>query len=301
MLGRASQSGAVRLDERTGVRESAAFVPRGVGDEQLFMCSHEPPGDPVGSVLICSSILADFLANYQREVNLARSLAMAGLTVVRFHYRGSGNSDGDPAEVTLSSLQADARWAAGELTTWLPELPIAFVGTRWGALSAAAAARDHAGAPLMLCEPMTDLPRFYQDAIRSRAMSAVATGKARKGVRQLSELLARDGYADIVGNVIHPALYESTIGVDARLLVDDGPARPGLLVQFGGKELRAPHRELEKLLVDNGWQVDAEIVDIVESWWFRAGGRTVAPNSLNTALGAWLSAQLQHLTPAEQR
>lgn len=300
MLGSTAQT-ADRVDARSGVRERASFVPCGAGDEQLFMCTYEPPGDPVGTVLICPSILADFLANYQREVNLARSLATAGLTVARFHYRGSGNSDGDPAAMTLSSLQSDAAWVAEKLNGWLPDRPIAFVGTRWGALSAAAAARDFIGAPLMLCEPVTDVARFYQDAIRSRAMSAVATGRSRKGVRQLSELLARDGYADIVGNVIHPALYDSTIGVDARLLVADGPARPGLLVQFGGKELRAPHRELEKLLVDNSWQVDAEIVDIAESWWFRAGGRTVAPNSLNTALGAWLSAQLPHLTQAEQR
>lgn len=301
MLGGTARGAADRVDSRTGVRERVAFVPRGPGDEQVFMCSYEPAGEPIGGVLICSSILPDFLANYQREVNLARSLAAAGLSVVRFHYSGNGNSDGSSADVTLSSLEADACWAAQELARWLPDRPVAFVGTRWGVLSAAAAAHDESAAPLVLCEPVTDFSRYFQDALRVRAMSAIATGKSRKGARQLSELLARDGYVDIVGNVIHQALFDSTIGVDPGTVLATGTPHPGLLVQFGGTELRGPNRALEQQLVDSGWKVETKTVDVVENWWFKAGVRTQALESLNDVLVTWLVGQLQPTTHLELR
>jgi len=293
MLGQTGQLGAERVDRGSGIRERAAFLPFGAGDDQLFVCTYEPAGESVGSVLICSSILADFLANYQREVNLARAFAKAGMTAVRFHYRGTGHSDGDPAAMTLASLEADARWAAEQLTSWRPDLPIAFLGTRWGALSATAAARDYGDAPVELCEPIIDFGRYYSDAMRSRSMSAMATGKSRKDATQVSELLARDGHADIVGNVIHSALYDSTVGVDPVALLSEGKARAALLVQFGGKDVRAPLRKVEQKLVGAGWRATSRTVDVAENWWFRTGRRMVAQDELDDASRTWLRTELE--------
>ncbi len=291
---------AHRVDKRSGVRERVAFVPFGTLEDQVFISSYEPPAESVGTVLICSSILADFLANYEREVNLARGLANAGLTVVRFHPRGVGNSGGDPSQVTLTSLQDEARWVAAELTTWHPELPMVFVGTRWGALAAAAAARDHGGAPLVLCEPLTDFARFFSDAGRSRAMSALASGRS-KSFEPLPELLVRDGFADIVGNIVHRALFDSSVDQDARQLLAEGPSRPSLLVQFGGQDLRTANRRLEQHLVDGGWHVDTAIMAVAENWWFGSGPHARAASALNDAAQDWIVKQLAGLTASEPR
>jgi pimeloyl-ACP methyl ester carboxylesterase len=283
--------GAERIDRRVGVRERVSFVPVGQGDDRVFMCVHEPVGAAVGSVLLCSSILADFLANYQREVNLARHLAAAGLATVRFHYLGTGNSDGDSTQVTLTTLQDGARWAAEEVRRSYPDLDLSFVGTRWGALTAAAAAEDHPGAPVVLCEPLTDFRGYYRDAMRSRAMASIASGNGRPSGADVRELIDLDGYADIVGNVIHPALYESTADEDAvKLLVGLRP-HPALVLQFGGTGTRPAIRDLEEQLSGAGWSIESAVIDLQESWWFRAGRRLLTHPQLNESIAAWLPRQ----------
>lgn len=303
MFARSEQLGADRVDSRTGVRERAAFIPVGTGGEQMLMFSYQPAGDPIGAVLICPSILGDFLANYRREVNLARCLASFGMAVARFHYRGTGNSAGDPTQLTLSSMNTDTRWAAQELAGSLPGLPVGFVGTRWGALSAAATlAHDYPTAPLVLCEPLTDFSRFYGDAMRSRAFSAVATGKSLQPARQISDLLARDGCADIVGNVVHRALYESTVGVEPGQLLITGSSHSSLLVQFKGTDLRPANRKLVKQFADVRLRVDTTIVDIAESWWFRPQAPHLVPvaHAFNDAVRTWLQSELPKSARSEQ-
>lgn len=303
MFGRSELSTAERVDSRTGVREEAAFVPVGAHGEQMLTYTYQPAGEPVGQVLIAPSIMGDFLANYRREVVLARSLAAAGIAVVRFHYRGTGNSFGDPAQITLASLAEDATYLAHEMVRSLPAVPIGFIGTRWGALSAAAAANDFPGAPLALCEPLTDFSRFYSDAMRSRAMSAIATGKSVKAAKHITDLLARDGKADIVGNVLYPALHTSTVGVDPVQLLTEGDPRPRFLVQFGGNDLRPAHRKLEKEFTDRQLPMDTVIVDVAESWWFRPDAPTLVPiaQGLNDSLLNWLQAELSKSAQLEQQ
>jgi alpha/beta superfamily hydrolase len=285
-------SDAMRVDERTGVRERAAFVSGPSADEQIFMCSHEPPTDPVGAVLICSPVLADFLSHYQREVNLARSLAEAGFTVARFHYRGTGNSDGDNALVTLSSLEADALWMAEELRSWLPDVPLAVVGTRLSSLVAASVARDHPEAAVVLCEPVTDPRRYFQDGIRSAAMASIASGRARQGSGDLAAQIDRDGSVDILGNLIHRDLYQTTVAVDPTAFLLAAGQHPALLMQFGGRDLRAPLRSLKERLGEGGWDLDASIIDLQESWWFRAGRRLLSHPELNSSVETWLVRQM---------
>lgn len=303
MFARSDRLGADRVDPRTGVRERAAFSAVGTGGEQMLLFSYEPAGDPIGVVLICPSILGDFLANYRREVNLARCLASFGMAVARFHYRGTGNSGGDPAQLTLSSMDTDTRWAARELVGRHPGLPIGFVGTRWGALSvAAAAAHDYPRAPMVLCEPVTDFSRFYSDGMRSRAFSALATGKTSQPARQISDLLMRDGCADIVGNVVHPALYDSTVGVEPGQILTTGSSHSSLLVQFKGTDLRPANRKLVKQFAAARMHVETTIIDIAESWWFRPQAPHLVPvaHAFNDAVRTWLQSELPASARLEQ-
>ena len=112
----------------------------------LFGCLHIPAGEVRGGLVICSPILADFGANYQREVNLARHLAADGVAVQRFHPRGTGHSDGDAADLTLQSLIDDATQAFAHLRDRLPGRTIAVLGTRFSALVATRVAGARGGA-----------------------------------------------------------------------------------------------------------------------------------------------------------
>ena len=54
------------------------------------------------------------IALYREETLAARAAAALGIPVFRWHARGHGDSSGDFADVTLATLEEDARAAAAE-------------------------------------------------------------------------------------------------------------------------------------------------------------------------------------------
>lgn len=281
---------AVRIDRHSGAAERARLTPVGEGDSQVYVVSHEPPQPPTGAVLICSSVLVDLLANYLREVHLARRLAAAGVSTLRFHYRGTGNSDLDASEFSLSTLVEDAIWARDQLVAQTGGAPLAFVGTRWGALTALAAAEPHPTAPVVLVEPVVEIERYFREAMRAKRMTGIATG-ASVASSDVPAALAADGLVDVVGDVIHPRFYESVAHHDPLAGLVPG-SRPVLLAQMGGRALRPGHRSLMDRLRSLGWSADSVIVDVDESWWFRTGPADALQTGLTEPVATWLTDQL---------
>jgi pimeloyl-ACP methyl ester carboxylesterase len=91
-------------DTSTGVSETAAFISSAAG--LVLVHAHIPASPAQPPVVICSSVYEELRNNYRREVLLARRLAAAGAPVVRFQYRGFGNSDDAPgAGPTFDTLR----------------------------------------------------------------------------------------------------------------------------------------------------------------------------------------------------
>ncbi len=271
-----------RVDTTTSIRHSVVYADRGGGD-RMFVCMHEPPTRPRGAVLICSSVIGDFIFNYQREVHVAHELAAAGFSVARFHYVGVGNSEGDPASLTIPSMIDDARWVAEQVTErW--DVPLTVIGTRWGAAPAVAVANDHDDAPVVLCEPIVRPERYFREAIRSIAMSALASGSIkRQASRSFEELLEVNGFVDVTGHVVYRDFYTSAMSFDPVSLAKPA-TRPALIVQFTENDLRPDLSTMVDGLGALGWHVETEQVAIAESWWFRTMGRLVDRGTLEDLL-----------------
>ncbi|MGH2793564.1 MAG: serine aminopeptidase domain-containing protein, partial [Actinomycetota bacterium] len=131
---------AVRVDPGTGIREEIEFI--GSGAKRLFSTLHAPVAEPTGAVVLCSSILAELLSGYQEEVWLCRKLAEHGFAVRRFHYRGTGHSDGEAEDLTYERLAEDARLVADHLKAETKAERIGLIGTRVGAVVAATIAAE---------------------------------------------------------------------------------------------------------------------------------------------------------------
>ena len=75
-------------------------------------------------LVICSPFAVEQVGASLLQVETARVLAANGLCVLRFHYRGSGDSDGESEELTLSGQVADTlrrseeRRVGKECTSW---------------------------------------------------------------------------------------------------------------------------------------------------------------------------------------
>jgi pimeloyl-ACP methyl ester carboxylesterase len=265
------KEGAARSDAALGIREYAEFID--APESRIFVCLHAPLQDPVGLVVICSPIQAEFEKNYRREFLLARSLAAVGLAALRFHYRGSGNSDGEAADATLETMHADAVTAVEWLIERTGVSDVGFVGTRWGGLVAAEAAARYNRAPLALWEPVLDPARYFRDALRSRLMRDLKYGATnRLSSAALRSELERTGFVDLLGYGIYRALYNDAMG---RLLVNAlaGEPRPVLIVQISPEtDLRGDLATLVAGLKGRGFPMTAEVIaDKEEAWWFADG------------------------------
>lgn len=254
----------IQADARGALREEVGFFGHG---SQMFGSIHLPQGEIRAGVLICSPFQSEFLANYRREVRLARTLAARGLAVGRFHYRGTGHSDGEGSEVTFATMRADAE----EAVTWLrhrADTPVlAFVGTRWGALIAAGVAAEATDAPLALWDPTVDADRYFEEVFRFRQMSRLSLGKAGPR-RRPAEEIEEAGFADVFGFRIDRAIVESSRG---RMLGRElaSTPRPVLLVQVDpGEGLREEYEDLVSWWRHAGFAVDVRLIPGQEAWWF---------------------------------
>lgn len=251
--------GRAEMADPSGPSELAEFI--GDGD-QLLRFTHMPDSR-IGSIMICSSVSAEFMKNYRREVRLARALAKAGFLVTRLHYRGMGNSAGEPSLVSLHSLSEDVRSVAGEAT--------GYVGTRLGGVIAALAAPPHV--PLVLWEPPVNGERWFKEAIRAAVISRAARQKA-EGENHPTVFLERlesEGKLDVLGFGLHKGLVD---GARSLKLEDVLASRSGpvLIVQIGMGPVRPANQQLIDGLKSDG--VDISIVtggrDV--AWWFERGG-----------------------------
>lgn len=230
------------------------------GRELLFGCRHMPEAGATTGVVICPPTQSDAPINYHREARLGRWLARAGVAAQRFHYRGTGHSDGDADNIGFQMLVEDARRAADLLRERCGIDRIAFLGTRVGALVAARAARDDAGAPLALWQPVID-PHRYVDGSVVAGASILGTQLGR----DLFDSAVVDNLVDAVGVKPRPLLLvqlHRRVGLasDYRTVVGRWQAR-GFSV-----EVAYDPTEDEWWAVHDGWEPSDEVLSSTALW-----------------------------------
>jgi alpha/beta superfamily hydrolase len=257
---------ARRSDPGTGTREAIGF--RGPEGRRIFTCTYLPERPARASVLICPPIYGEFTKNYRREVLLARRLAAEGFAVERFHYLGTGNSDGEDSEVTFESMRDDALVCAEHLRNVAEADTLVLVGTRWGGLVAASAASGHPGTGLVLWEPLLDASRFFKDAFRARIIFERKSGiEHPKTGAELIASLHEGETVDVVGSTIQKRFFESSGSrtLDGEL---DASTRAILVIQIGpSQKVRADLAEQAERWRQAGHDVDIETVEGDETWW----------------------------------
>lgn len=85
------------------------------GGEQVCGVLHLPARTPAPGIIMCHGFTGHKAEAHRLFVKAAREFAKHGLTVLRFDFRGSGDSAGDFREMTVSREIEDARAALGFL------------------------------------------------------------------------------------------------------------------------------------------------------------------------------------------
>lgn len=139
-------------------REVTVFENEG---QKIFGVLHMPldQSKPVPAVLICHGLAGHKTGKYRLYVTLAKTLASMGIAALRVDFRGSGDSEGEFHEMTVSSSVSDAlkaiEWMAHNPRLDATRLGI-FGRSFGGSVAVMAAARSNKIKSIALWAPVFD-------------------------------------------------------------------------------------------------------------------------------------------------
>ena len=140
--------------------------------QYLYGCSYLPLiSMSETGIVIVPPVGHERLRCYRECVNLARDLADAGFAVMRFDYRGEGESFGEFEDFDVSSRLDDICVAADELKKRSGVKNICLLGFRLGALFSIMAAKNFNCTRLILCEPIFDTRKYVRNLIRAHIIT----------------------------------------------------------------------------------------------------------------------------------
>ncbi len=244
-----------RSEPAPGIEHSVRFLN---GRNGAIFCSvHAPVAGARATLVMCPPVLADHPFSYRRELLLALELAKRGVAVWRFHYAGSGYSDGSPAALSFDSMVADGATLVDAASS-SAACPITVGGTRVGAMVAAAVGGDH---PLVLWEPVADGDAYLREGFRARIIAD--GGQLNRTPPSSAELLAelrRAGRVDLLGYSLHEQLHDSIAKRTLRGEISPRGAGGLVIESLSGGSARH--------LLDLEREVTTAVAGPTEAWWF---------------------------------
>jgi len=243
--------------------EKAYFLP--LGEERLFAFLHRPEGACRGAAVLCAPLAEEKLWSHRVFVSFARELAARGFAVLRFDYRGEGDSDRPFERSDCSTRIADTRAAIDELKRQFPgQDRVTLVGLRFGATIAAAAAagRDDVDR-LVLWDPVVDGADYMQSVLRSNLMAQMAIHhKVLESREQLIERLDRGETVNVEGYALAASLFRESSALRLADLVA-AAGRPCQVVSITPRAA-PPRPELAALAAAGGIELAAAVE---EAFW----------------------------------
>lgn len=232
------------------MREEPFFFPDQTG--RLFGVHHHglagPAGGPRLPFVFCHPFGEEKLWTHRVFVTFARALARRGHPVLRFDYRGNGDSSGDFAASSITTALDDLAIAIDTVKAAAGAPAVGLLGLRLGASLAAVAAESRADVSrLVLWAPIVDGARYAQDLLRINITTQLAVYReVRQDRAALVEAMKQGQTANIDGYEVGFAMYDEL----SRLSLKGGPAtfaHPTLVAQLDRAPQAPAQAELSAL------------------------------------------------------
>jgi len=219
--------------------------------ERIFAGHHRPTLPASQAVVMCHPLGEEKLWSHRVFVSLARELAAAGIAVLRFDFRGEGDSDRPFERSDFESRIQDTCLAVDTVRALNPTVDkVTLIGLRLGAsVAAAAAARRSDVGRLVLWDPVLDGAAYMQTVLRLNLMFQMAIHQRVVTNREaLAAQLAAGGSVNIEGYQLAEPLFAqvSDFRMDQTLqnyageivlvpiIQEEMPAPPGILTLANG-------------------------------------------------------------------
>ena len=284
--------------------ESRQVVARAVGGEEAFFFENEgkklfgvlhiprEPGRRQG-IIFCDPYGEEKQIVHRIFVTFARKLCNEGFYVLRFDYRGYGDSEGEFEDAVPMSQLSDIDRAVNLMVEERGITRLGLLGVRLGGtLAALAAATEPRIEFLILCAPILRPKEYFGGLIRREFLSGL-TSKGRRNTREyLMARLDAEGLIGIDGHYLSKREYSEFSAVDLG----------GLSWRFKGDIfIAAITRDPQKLDRDTeclsatcrGWGDGCEFKILQEEtfWDPITFDRWTFPHTLYREMLAWLRGQ----------
>jgi pimeloyl-ACP methyl ester carboxylesterase len=245
----------------------------GTSRQPLFGLYRPPRERDLGQgVLLCPPLGQDYMRSHRALRQLAVQLAKAGLHVLRFDYRGVGDSWGDPTDATLAAWRDDTCTAIDELKDTAGVKAVSLVGLRIGASVAHLAQQGRSDIEhLVLWDPVVSGPDYLRE-LQALADTPGAT--------------APDAVLGAAGFGLGPTFRQELAALDMAASPVSGARRTYLVVS----EPRAEYQRLQAHLQRQGQPFACDEINAGASWDnAEQMGAVLLPQAIIRAIAARIS------------
>jgi hypothetical protein len=214
-----------QLETDDAIAEHAGYCK--VSGASLYTVLHEVP-NPLARVLLIGPFASERHNSYLPWVRWARYLAAKGIEVLRYDYRGIGESTGTFEETGFDHWREDVELLAAWLKSRSPQAPLVLHGLEIGALLAANAFHNGIGDGLLLWSP----PANAQQALRSTILRWVGleylykpSEEVRPAAEYFRQLEEQGAFVEVEGYQWSGSLWRDSFGVNLPgSMIDDSTA-----------------------------------------------------------------------------
>jgi alpha/beta superfamily hydrolase len=272
--------------------ETCSFLDLPREGQSLYTCSYLPSAPTGPGVVIAPPIGRERLRCYRELANLARHLASLGHPVLRFDYRGEGESSGKFERLNLSSRVQDIGYAVSELRRLAGVDEVCLLGLRLGAVLALMASPKVKARHLILVDPICNPRGQAATLLRANVvLQTHYTGKVSRDSPTLRAALDKGEAVPVYGFMVGKPLLDELESLDPAPLLDAFMGHADLLY-IAPKDVK-PKRDLGRWLDRLGPErAQARCVKMAFSWTSRRRW-TPSLDALNEAVAQCLMQGLE--------
>jgi len=218
----------------------------GEDGSKLFGVLARPTGPAHTGLIVCPPLGEEMVSTYARFARWSKELADRGFAVMRYHARGTGESDGKSTDFTITGAAEDAATAVRWMRQNGNVERVGLFGLRFGATAAV-----HAKAEadfLILWAPILNLQTYIRDLLRMRItkdMIHLRADRVKVTAKDLTAELDAGRSIDLLGYETSPELHRQMTTIATW---PDEPPAPEILW------LTIPTEHAQAETVANGWK-----------------------------------------------